>query len=187
MPSGPDFIQPALTFARRSSGCASALGCLCLFSSLQSATNVLPFTVLATGRDVFTLQAYSDWSLAAFFHTAVGVVSELPQAVQLLTTGLPGLAEPQFVLTTAGAPCLAVPLDLREFGGNIVVVNPAPSTSLEDLLQGRSTSLKTMCCRITCCAVIFSYRMPGGVCTQRYLRTQLISNGCGCAAARLRV
>ena len=132
-PACIDF-RPA--FLRQPSVVHRPLADLCLFSSLQSATNVLPFTVLATGRDVFTLQAYSDWSLAAFFHTAVGVVSELPQAVQLLTTGLPGLAEPQFVLTTAGAPCLAVPLDLREFGGNVVVVNPAPSTSLEDLLQG---------------------------------------------------
>ena len=122
-------------FLRQPSVVHRPLADLCLFGSLQSATNVVPFTVFAAGRDLLTLQAYADWSVAAFFHAAVGAVPELPQAVQLLTTGLPGLAEPQFVLTAAGAPSLSVPLDLRDFGGPVVAINPAGGGSLETVLQ----------------------------------------------------
>ena len=95
---------------------------LCLLRNLRTAPSALQFSVLDAEHGVLTLQAYADWSLAAFFHAVNGALADLPRSVQLLTAGLPGLAEPQFVRTAASATNLAVPFDFRGFGGPVVVV-----------------------------------------------------------------
>eukprot|EP00439_Symbiodinium_sp_Y106_P015160 s9841_g2.t1 len=93
---------------------------LCLLRNLRTAPSALQFSVLDAEHGVLTLQAYADWSLAAFFHAVNGALADLPRSVQLLTAGLPGLAEPQFVRTAASATNLAE----RNFNIPVLVYQP---------------------------------------------------------------
>ncbi|CAE7777776.1 unnamed protein product [Symbiodinium sp. CCMP2592] len=124
----PDFLRQPEVVHR-------PLADLCLFAGLQTGTGCLDFTVHVAGAAPTTLQAYSDWSLASFFHAAIGAIPELPQAVQMLVSGVPGLPEPQFVLTAAGATSPAVPVDFRFVGGPIATVCATQADSIEHLLQ----------------------------------------------------
>ncbi|CAE7814113.1 unnamed protein product [Symbiodinium sp. CCMP2592] len=126
-------LRPA--FLRQPEVVHRPLADLCLFESLRATTGGLEFTVHVAGAEAALLPAHSDWSLAAFFHAATGVTAELPQAVQLLMSGVPGLPEPQFVLTAAGADEPAVPVDFRFVGGPIVTVSAVPGQDIEHLVQ----------------------------------------------------
>ena len=64
-----------------------------------------------------------------------GALPDLPGAVQLLTSGVPGFAEPQFVLTGAGAPHPVLPFDLRGLGGPVTALSLAPGVAVEDMVR----------------------------------------------------
>ena len=95
------------------------------------------FTVFAAGRPVTTLPATTAWSAAHFFQAAFAWLGHTPRQAQMLTQGLPGLPEPQIVLTTHDAPssALVVPVDLRGLGGGIVPIAAVPGQPAQDLVQ----------------------------------------------------
>ncbi|CAE7300846.1 unnamed protein product [Symbiodinium sp. CCMP2592] len=131
----PSCVAFSPDFLRRPEVVHRPLADLCLFDSLQVSTGGLDFTVHAAGAEAIAMQAYPDWSLATFFHAATNAVPQLPQAVQLLLSGVPGLPEPQFVLTAAGANGIAFPVDFRFIGGPVVTVSAAQGDTIEQLLQ----------------------------------------------------
>ena len=115
----------------------------CLFPSLGAPFSAgrpehpHTFTVLAAGRPVTTLPANTAWSAAQFFHAAFAWLGHTPRQAQMLTPSLPGLPEPQIVLTTHDAPssALVVPVDFRGVGGGVVPTIAVPGQPAQELVH----------------------------------------------------
>ena len=114
----------------------------CLFPGLgppfaQSSHTVdHQFTVLLCGRPVTVLPATTAWTLANFFQAAFAWLGHAPRHALLITQSLPGLPEPQIVLTDQDTHPAAtvVPLDLRTWGGEVVPVALQPGMHVSDVV-----------------------------------------------------
>ncbi|OLQ11339.1 hypothetical protein AK812_SmicGene4821 [Symbiodinium microadriaticum] len=115
----------------------------CLFPSLgppsAQGTPVAAhqFTIIANGHPVVTLPATTAWTLANFFQAAFAWLGHAPRFARILTQSLPGLPEPQIVLTDQDVPpsAVVVPLDLRPWGVNIVPVVLTPGLPVSEVLS----------------------------------------------------
>ena len=83
-----------------------------------------------------------DWSLLDCIADAVSSAGTRTKAVQLIRHPMPGLPEPQLVLTPASAPvrASALPIDLRGYGFSVYTVEAEPGQSAEDIF----TALQSM-------------------------------------------
>ena len=94
------------------------------------------FTVMACGRPITVLPATTAWTLANFFQAAFAWLGHAPRHALLLTQSLPGLPEPQIVLTDQDTSIAAtvVPLDLRTWGGEVTPVALTPGMHVSDVV-----------------------------------------------------
>ena len=115
----------------------------CLFPSLgpPSAQGVQvaahQFTVIAHGHPVVTLPATTAWTLANFFQAAFAWLGHAPRSARILTQSLPGLPEPQIVLTDQDAHpnAVVVPLDLRPWGMSVMPAALTPGLHVSEVLS----------------------------------------------------
>ena len=82
-----------------------------------------------------------DWSLLDCIADAVSSAGTRTRAVQLIRHPMPGLPEPQIVLTPASASprASALPIDLRGFGFSVYTVEAEPEQSAADIVAALQT------------------------------------------------
>ena len=115
----------------------------CLFPGLgspltaASAGHPHQFAVLMPDRPITLLPAVTTWTAVSFFQAAFAWLGHTPRRAQLLTQSIPGLPEPQIVLTDQDVPAsaLVIPLDLRDVGGGITPVVLEPGQPVAEVLH----------------------------------------------------
>ena len=114
----------------------------CLFPSLGPPfvrgmqTTAHQFTIITCGHPVVILPATTAWTLANFFQAAFAWLGHAPRHARILTQSLPGLPEPQIVITDQDVPSEAsvVPFDLRAWGVSVLPVVVSPGQHISEIL-----------------------------------------------------
>ncbi|CAE7501382.1 unnamed protein product [Symbiodinium sp. KB8] len=111
----------------------------CLGSPFAAASIGRPhqFTVLTHDWPVTLLPAVTTWTAVSFFQAAFAWLGHMPRRAQLLTQSIPGLPEPQIVLTDQDVPAsaLVIPLDLRGVGGGITPAVLEPGQTVVEVVH----------------------------------------------------
>ncbi|CAE7250185.1 unnamed protein product [Symbiodinium sp. KB8] len=115
-----------------------------LFSQLDPAAKdnkPVTFLMMVKGYPPVTLQGGRQWSLLDFASYAASQLDEPVRRVQLLTTSVPGIQEPQVVVTEGDANIdlaaveTVLPVDLRGFGAGVLPTALSPGMTCEDVLR----------------------------------------------------
>ena len=91
------------------------------------------FLMMVKGYPPVKLQGGRQWSLLDFASYAASQLDEPVRRVQLLTTSVPGIQEPQVVVTEGDAGLDLA--DLRGFGAGVLPTALSPGMTCEDVLQ----------------------------------------------------
>ena len=126
-----------------------------LFSQLDPAAKdnkPVTFLMMVKGYPPVTLQGGRQWSLLDFASYAASQLDEPVRRVQLLTTSVPGIQEPQVIVTEGDANIdlaaveTVLPVDLRGFGAGVMPTALSPGMTCDDVLRAvqlLDTSLQT--------------------------------------------